>query len=273
MMRTGAAAALLLTTLALAGCSLDEMRKEFVAQRYLQQATAHLTQTPRRTLLAESELDRAVALKPDDEELQGQAARLYAMARAWAKAARLFEGLPRLSPEERTMLGYCLMQLGEHERGAAMCREVIAQAEQLRAAGGISRQEWASLLNDAGYLLVDGGGDLEVGMEAVRQAAAAFPLQAAFVDSLGWALLRHGEVLDAAFYLERARRLQSREDPEILYHLGVAYARLGRVGDARRVLQRASELDPGFEEIQKELRRLGRILPPPALALSTTAGG
>jgi tetratricopeptide (TPR) repeat protein len=74
---------------------------------------------------------------------------------------------------------------------------------------------------------------------------------------------------EAAFHLERARRLAGTEDPEMLYHLGVVYSRLGRYNDAESALKSARRLDPGWEPIRKELRRLGRILSPPALA--TTA--
>ncbi len=268
-----AVVALVLATVALAGCRVDEMRSDFVALRYVQEAEAHLHELPRNTAGGERALDRAVALMPDDNEMRARAARLYVAARAWEKAARLFEAQPELSRQDRTMLGYCLLKLGDRERGAELCLEVIREAEQLRAQGSISRREWALLLNDGGYLLVDTGAEIAVGYEAVQRATEVFPLEAPLVDSLGWALLRKGEFLDAAFYLERARRLHSREDPEMLYHLGVAYARLERYGQAKRALQRAAELDPGFADVQKELRRLGRILPPPALAMRPTSAG
>jgi tetratricopeptide (TPR) repeat protein len=97
------------------------------------------------------------------------------------------------------------------------------------------------------------------------------PLQGAFVDSLGWAHYRKGELQDAAFYLERARRHVVREDPEILYHLGVVYGRLGRYSEATDALEKARRLAPDWELVQKELRRLGRILPPPVVAGSRAA--
>jgi predicted Zn-dependent protease len=81
-----------------------------------------------------------------------------------------------------------------------------------RAQARRTRPEWALLLNDAGYILADANVHLDRAHEAVSAAMEAMPLQGAFVDSVGWALYRKGELVDAAFYLERARRHTPDED-------------------------------------------------------------
>ncbi len=258
--------------LGLSGCAtVDRMRRDFVAVRYMQQAQDQLMSLPRQTDEAERALDRALALKPADEELQRRASALYVMARAWEKALPLLQGQEDLSREERILLGQALMNAGQLEEGARLCLEAIEEAEQRFEAGQISRREWARTLNDAGYVLADANVELRRAHDAVRRAAETYPQEAAFVDSLGWALLRLGKRRDAAFYLERARRLSPVEDPELLYHVGVAYSRLGRYRDAGLTLRKAARLDPDREEIREELERLGRILPPPQLAAVSQA--
>ncbi len=258
---------LLVLVVALAGCgAADSMRREFVATRYMQAAQRHLSDLPRQTSRAEAELDRAVALMPENEELERRAARLYVLARAYEKAVPLLEDQASLDLDARALLGQSLLRTGARERGTRICLRVIAEARRLREQREIDLREWALLLNDAGYVLVDAEAAVAEAHEAVRQAAEAFPLQPAFVDSLGWALFRENDLTEATFYLERAGRLLARDDPEILYHLGVVYSRRGRFAEAERALKQARLLDPDFQPIQEELRRLGRILLPLPLA-------
>ena len=101
----------------------------------------------------------------------------------------------------------------------------------------------------------------------VSTAVQLQPRQPAYVDSLGWVEYQLGRHRDAAFHLEQAVRLHlPAESAEMYYHLGAAYARLGKKSDARWALQRSLELDPSFVEATNELRLLGQELPRPALA-------
>ncbi|MFO8080378.1 MAG: tetratricopeptide repeat protein [Armatimonadota bacterium] len=267
MMRRMLALLVVAVALVTAGCgTVDEMRTEFVAMRYMQAAEANLLSLPRDTERAIEELDRAVALMPEDAELKRRAARFYTVARAWEKAIPLFEAQEDLSRQDRTAYAQCLLNTERADEGAQICLAIIDRAMQQRERAGSTRPEWALALNDAGYTLADADVHVDRAHEAVLAAMEAMPLQGAFVDSVGWALYRKGELVDAAFYLERARRHTPREDPEILYHLGVVYARLGRYGEATDALDGARKLAPGWDAVREELRRLGRILPPPALA-------
>ncbi|MBD3292947.1 MAG: tetratricopeptide repeat protein [Armatimonadia bacterium] len=262
-----------LITLLLAGCgSFDTMRSEFVALRYMQEAEANLTSYPRDTTQAIRELNRAVALMPDDEQLRRRAARFYTSARAYEEAIPLFEAQQDLDRQDQLAYARCLLNTGREDEGAQICLQIISRVMKQREQSAPMQPEWALLLNDSGYILADADMHIDRAEEAVRVAVDFMPLEGAFIDSLGWALYRKGELEDAAFYLERSRRHASREDPEILYHLGVVYARLGRYRDATEALRKARELEPGWDAVRKELRRLGRILPPPVLAACRPAG-
>ncbi len=93
-------------------------------------------------------------------------------------------------------------------------------------------------MNDLGYLWADQGKHLQRALRMTRAAVAAEPENAAYRDSLGWALYRLGRYEEALQELERAAGKES-PDPVILDHLGDAYLAVGRVADARQTWQRA----------------------------------
>lgn len=63
----------------------------------------------------------------------------------------------------------------------------------------------------------------------------------AFQDTYGWIAYRRGNLDEALEYLEPAAEALT-DDPLAQYHLGMTYAALGRVEDARTTLTRALEL-------------------------------
>lgn len=263
----------LLAVLALSGCDgPDGLRRQFVALRYLQSAEAHLTGLPRDTASAVTELDRAMALLPSDEGLRERAGPVYVAARDYEQAIPLLreqivgEVPPLTARRVQTMLAQCLLATGRTDEGVAICRAVLSEAGQMRRDGKMGDLEFALALNDAGYVLADAGVELERAHKAIQAAVELQPLQPAFVDSLGWVLYQKAEYRDAAFYLERALRLSPSDDPEMLYHLGAAYARLGRLREAEAVLRKARWADPSWPVVQQELRRLGRTLVPPLMS-------
>lgn len=265
----GAALALLVALVAcVSGCAkLDELRTEFVALRHVQSATARVTRLPIQRAEAVRELDRALELAPDHPTVKRRAGLLYVAARAYDKALPLLEESAKTEdPRRQMLLAQCLLNTGEAERGAEICRKQLARATALRRSKSMGRFEYAVILNDVGYILADANTEVKRAAEAIRAALKLLPLDASITDSMGWVRFREGRMKDAAFYLERAVRLGRREQPEVLYHLGAAYARLGRMGDAERALRRTLELDPDYDEARTELRRLGRELPRPALA-------
>ena len=262
-----AATVAVLCALALTGCQgPDAMRKQFVALRYLQAAEAHLIGTPRQSVTAIAELDRALMLLPDDAGLRERAAPLYLLAGAYEQALPLLEESVGANGRGQVMLAQCLLETGESQRGVEILRRTLEEAGRRRKAMEISPGEFARAMNDAGYVLADAGRELERADKAIQAAVELDRLQPAYIDSLGWVKLRRGEPMEAAFYLEQALRLSPQPDPEMLYHFGVACTQLGRLRDARRALTEALEMDPDNMKIEMTLRRLGRTLAPPTVA-------
>ncbi len=97
--------------------------------------------------------------------------------------------------------------------------------------------------------------------EPERALALLLPLEPDFADQyevvlgLGLAYYLQGELESAAGFLERAARIRP-AGTSLLNALGDIYVRLGRSGDARRVLERSLALDPAQEAIRKQVASL-----------------
>ena len=59
-------------------------------------------------------------------------------------------------------------------------------------------------LNGLGYILVDTNIDLIRGLRCCKKAVDLKPQNPAYLDSLGWAYFKNGEVLEARTWLRRA---------------------------------------------------------------------
>lgn len=105
-------------------------------------------------------------------------------------------------------------------------------------------------LNDLGYLWADRNVRLERAERMVRRAVEADPENAAYRDSLGWALHRLGRSDEALVELEKAAA-GDEPDAVILDHLGDAYHAAKQPEKAVRAWQRAAEAFEKNEEMEK----------------------
>ncbi len=104
----------------------------------------------------------------------------------------------------------------------------------------------APALNYLGYTYAEQGVKLDEAESLIRRALAISPNDGFYLDSLGWVSYQRGDYVTAIEYLERAVTLAG-DDPTISEHLGDAYLKAGRQGDALRIyrdaLSRATEKD------------------------------
>ncbi len=104
---------------------------------------------------------------------------------------------------------------------------------------------FAPALNNLAVLLAADDATLERAFELAQRARQILPENPYVADTLGWILYRRGNTQWAyALLRESADRLPAH--PEVLYHLGMAQLKLGRVAEAARSLGQALELDAGF---------------------------
>jgi tetratricopeptide (TPR) repeat protein len=138
--------------------------------------------------------------------------------------------------------------------------QYLAEAERLlEAAPGDT-----GLNNDLGYSWIDAGVNVERALGMIREAVSDEPLRAAYLDSLGWAYYKTGDLARACEYLRRAARLREGQDAVIFDHLGDAVFRTGDREAARAHWQKALEL---VEEAQAK----GGMARPPDLAAKVRA--
>ncbi len=116
------------------------------------------------------------------------------------------------------------------------------------------------VLNYLGYTWVDQGTNIKQGMDYIRKAVRLKPEDGYYVDSLGWAYYRMGDLNKAVAQLEHAVELKP-EDPIINDHLGDVYWAVGRHLEARYQWQQALDLKPEPDDVAKIKQKLADGLP------------
>ena len=96
----------------------------------------------------------------------------------------------------------------------------------------------ANALNTLGYMLAVRGERLDEAITLVRRALEQDPNNGAYLDSLGWAHFRRGDLNEAQKYLTAAAQ-QMPDNSEVLDHLGDLHARRGNLADAIAAWTRA----------------------------------
>jgi tetratricopeptide (TPR) repeat protein len=107
----------------------------------------------------------------------------------------------------------------------AFCREQLGDipGAQSAARDALRRDpENATVLNFLGYLLADHDQSLDEALDLIRRALKHDPDNGSFIDSLGWTYYRLGRLGEARKELERAVDLTG-GDPIVREHLGDVY--------------------------------------------------
>src|SRR5688572_5195527 len=109
----------------------------------------------------------------------------------------------------------------------------------------------AEALNYLGYLLANQGRSLDEAVRLVERALVAEPGNPAYLDSLGWAHFRRGNMEEAEKYLAPAAE-QLPRNAVVQDHLGDVLARRGRWADAIVAWMRALNGDGGIDRVVVE---------------------
>jgi len=249
------------------GAVVKPIRTDFVAMRHIQSAAGAAAARPMDRAKVAGMVDRAVQVAPENRVVTRYAGLLYMSAGSYEKAARHLSRLEERDLLTDANLGHCLLLSGQREAGTRLLSNVAAGVRAQRQLGAISAMEYAVYLNNIGYAYAAGDVELDQALAMSVEAVQIQPLQPAFIDSLGWAYYQSREYERAMFYLERAVRLGGEgNSAENYYHLGAAYARMGRIRPAAEALAKALRYDPQYQEAAAELRKLGYALPQPARA-------
>ncbi len=216
-----------------------------IAYYYLATALAMIDKTTEAIAAA----GKAATLKSDSPRFAAQQGWVLYRAKQYDRAAEINQTiLKRFDSDRKNQNQNQNQNLRETIRGV---RLALAGIEVNR--GNTSRAEELleevldefpgdiSALNDLGFLWADENRHPQRALRMTRKAVRAEPENAAYLDSLGWALFRLGKHKKAAVELEKALAIDPQE-PEILEHLAEVYGRLKMHQKAKDYRRRAVDL-------------------------------
>ncbi|MFH1572721.1 MAG: tetratricopeptide repeat protein [Acidobacteriota bacterium] len=155
----------------------------------------------------------------------------------------------------------------DHQRVQVQLAAVFEKREDYDRAEAVLRDlieknpKDAMVLNFYGYMLADRGVRLPEAVRYIEEALALEPNNGAYLDSLGWAYFKMGQLDPAEEYLLRAIE-RSRNDPEILDHLGDLYARKGDPAKAQEYWEKSLRHGTEEELIRKVREKLKKSRKP-----------
>ncbi len=179
----------------------------------------------------------------------------------WEEAIEKLILATDLDPEDTHRLFYlgsCFEQAARQTGREAYFDRAIETFERLLEAD----PDDAYSLNYLGYMYADKGIHLEEAVVMLSKAVSLDPGNSAFLDSLGWAYFRLGQLDHAQHYLGRALEILGRGDPTveaagdqaiILDHAGDVAQALGKDNEARTHWTRALELAPDNHDVKTKL--------------------
>ena len=199
------------------------------------------------------QLGRDLPKRPEAPTAQGD---LLRQKKRYAEAVAAYDRAITLIPHPPQRANWPLY----YSRGIALDRArqwERAEADLLLALELQPDQPF--VLNYLGYSWTEQGRNFTRARQMIERAVQIRPNDGEITDSLGWVLLRQGDVRGAVKYLERAVELEP-EDSTINGHLGDAYWAAGRKLEARFQWRRALNLKPEADEVPKlqaKLREAG----------------
>jgi tetratricopeptide (TPR) repeat protein len=128
----------------------------------------------------------------------------------------------------------------------------FAQAEKYFEKCLALSPNFAEAQNYLGYMWVDRGEKLEQARALIEKAVAAEPTNAAFLDSMAWALFKLKQPKPALDYILRAVKFSEGEDATLYDHLGDIYSALGQKDKAMEAWRKSLKLEKN-ETVQKKL--------------------
>ncbi len=194
----------------------------------------------------EQALRRAVSADPRFPTGYALLAQLYLRQKRTAEARAEYEGIIKRDPSAvgaRTMLGMLLDQDGNREE---------AKKAYAAAVSGTNNAPVAA--NNLAFIYAEQGTNLDEALQLATTAKQRLPNDASVDDTIGWIYYKKG-LSDLAIKSFEESLKKRPDDPEVLFHLGLAYAKLEAKAKAREALERALKLNPrvGGEEARRVL--------------------
>ena len=189
----------------------------------------------------------------NDRDTHMQLAQVYEKAKNYGEMSKSIdaaEGLSTTSDEKEMihfMRGAMLEKSKKFELAEAEFRKLLA----INPAS-------TSALNYLGYMLADRGTRLNEAVDMIKKALEQDPQNGAYLDSLGWAYYKQGNLQEAVDNLKRAQERTPR-DATIHDHLGDVYAKQGNLKSAIAEWEASLKMHqtaPPFEQDPQESAKI-----------------
>ncbi len=237
-----------------------------------------------------SRIERQAMLQPKSPSVQYLLGRAYQAAGDTKQAEKAYMKAIELNPDSipaYVSLGQIYGASKEYDRAIAELDKALAArpdqpaalmlkaiAQQMKGDAAGAREGYEKLLktsprfapaaNNLAWMLSEDGPqqDLSRALLLAQTARDAAPQDPQIADTLGWVLYKQGAFPRAEQLLrEAAEKIPN--NPEVLYHLGMAQARLDRNTEARASLTKAIELSPNFPGADQAKATLAALPPSP----------
>jgi tetratricopeptide (TPR) repeat protein len=205
--------------------ALEASRKALEAypkDRTLRTTQALLLGQNAQTDQAVAQLRQLLDGTPADFEIQLDLAQVDEQGRRWADAEQAVHAAESIAPQpsDKETAGFLLGAIFERQKKFDLAEEQFRQVLK-------ENPRNPSVLNYYGYMLADRGVRLEEATDMIKRALAEDPMNAAYLDSLGWAYFKQNKFSEAEDPLRQAASRES-HDPTILSHLGDLYSKTGK---------------------------------------------
>ena len=199
---------------------------------------------------AEAAYRKLLELDPNNMDAYGRLGALYYSQNRLDEAKKSFEEIaqrPGTPVAAETMLGTILVR----QNNPTEARKHFERALQLnpRAAVAANNLAWDYTTN---------GGNLDTALQLAQTAKAELPDNALVTDTLGWVYYQKGLSALAVATLKEAAA-KGATNPDIHYHLGLAYLKNGNKPEARASLEHVLKLNPAFPAAADVRRALATI--------------
>lgn len=186
---------------------------------------------------AEAAFQQAIELDPNLMEPYVKLGGLYAAAGRYDEALAKVNDAAKRNPRDVGPLmleGIIFEQKGEVTKARESYEKALAINPHLAPAA-----------NNLAWIYSEHGGDKEKALQLAQMAKEMAPDDPRISDTLGWILYKRG-VYQRALSLLRESAEKLPANPQVQYHVGMAYAQLGDKDNARKALTAATSTTAEF---------------------------
>lgn len=117
--------------------------------------------------------------------------------------------------------------------------------------------------NNLAHVMLQAGGNLDVALSLAQTARRGLPDSPGVADNLAWIYYQKGAYQSAIGLLQEALKLQEKnkmpDNPDIHYHLGMAYAKSGQPALARQQFERVLKINPNSSDATDAKNQLAQL--------------